>query len=206
MTDAVVLHGKLKGFTLGPAMQACDEMERLFAFAYATGIAPNAKEAAKLAGYSNPEWSRTGKRSNSLASSAARILHRPRVVEAIEEVCRSEFRTLVPLTIAAAKRVLLNDEHKDHVKMVAALLSRLGYGETASVAVNVTGSVAVNHTDEAVEHLRLLKGLGVPHDELLKIFGHAGLPRYERLLAERNRNAPKVIEHIPANEKDHADG
>jgi hypothetical protein len=203
--EAVELHGKLKGFALGPKMQACSERERIFAFAYATGIARTAKDAAGLAGYSDRKVSRTGLRSNVLASMGAQILHRPRVIEAIEEVCRSEFRTLVPLTLGAAKRVLLNEEHPDHCKMIVSLLSRLGYGEKASVDVNVTGEVVVNHTDEAVEHLRLLKSLGVPHDELVKTFGYSGLGRYEQLLAERDGKAPKVIEHIPA-EKEPIDG
>jgi hypothetical protein len=100
MTDQPIeLHGKLRGVPLGPKLQACDERERIFAYVFATGIAGNAADAARLAGYSDPQISRTGKKSNSLRSRAHQILHRPRVIEAVEEICRAEFRTLVPLTI-----------------------------------------------------------------------------------------------------------
>jgi hypothetical protein len=95
----------------------------------------------------------------------------------------------VPLTIGAAKRLLLNTDHPDHQKTVVSLLSRLGYGEKASVDVNVSGEVVVNHTDAAVEDLQRLKSLGVPREQLLETFGYSGLDRYEKLLAERQ---PKV--------------
>jgi hypothetical protein len=152
-TGLVELHGKLKGITLGPKMLACDERERIFAFALGSGIAPSATQAAELAGYcpDNQGKSRTGLRSNSLASKAHQVLHRPRVVEAIEEVCRTQFRNLVPLVISAAKQVLADPKHKDHTKMIVSLLSRLGYGETTAVAVdvNMKGEITVRDTDAA---------------------------------------------------------
>jgi hypothetical protein len=116
MTDAhLEVRGQLAGLTLGPKMMALDERERIFAFALGSGIASNAAEAARLAKYTNdPKVSRTGKRSNSLVSQAHKVLHRPRVIEAIEEVCRHQFRNLVPLVISAARRVLEDPTHKDH--------------------------------------------------------------------------------------------
>jgi phage terminase small subunit len=182
----------LKGLEIGPKLAACSEKERIFAYAYATGIAETAAAAARLAGYSDP-----GPHSNSLRSKAHQVLHRSHVIAAIEEVCRTEFRGLIPLTIAAAKRVLQDPEHDDHVKMIISVLSRLGYGEKASVDVNVSGEVAVSHTDAALDDLRRLKTLGLSRDRLLEIFGYSGLDRYERLLAERDARAPKVIEHRP---------
>jgi phage terminase small subunit len=199
----IALYGKLRGIPLGPKMQACNEQQRIFAFAYATGIAPTAAEAARLAGYSDPERSKSGRQSNSLRSRASQVLHNPKVMEAIEEVCRTEFRGLVPLTIGAAKRLLLNAEHSDHAKTVMGLLSRLGYGEKTSVDVQVSGEVVVNHTDQAVEDLSRLKALGVSREKLIEMFGHSGLPRYEKLLAERQ---PKLIEATATEIKEHADG
>ena len=199
MTDEpIALHGKLASIPLGPKMQACNERERVFAFAYATGIASSAAEAARLAGCSEPVLSRTGKRSNSLRSRASQILHKPRVMEAIEEVCRAEFRGLVPLVIGAAKRLLLNAEHPDHQKTVVSLLSRLGYGEQTQVAVSVSGEITVDHTTAALEDLRRLKALGVAREKLVETFGFSGLDRYERLLLEHDAKQPKVIEHEPA--------
>lgn len=183
----------LKGIELGPKMQACSEKERIFAFAVATGIAESVPDAARLAGYSDP-----GRHSSAIRVAAHELMHRARVVEAIEEVCRTQFRNLVPLVIAAAKRVLEQPEHDDHVKMIISLLSRLGYGEKTAVDVNVTGEVAVSHTDAALDDLRRLKALGFSRERLLEIFGYSGLDRYERLLSERDARAPKVIEHKPA--------
>jgi len=178
----------LQGIELGPKMQACSERERVFAFALGSGICETATEAAKRAG-----WVDNG--NGSITVTAHRVLHRQRVIEAVEEVCRTQFRNLVPLVITAAKRVLENPEHDDHVKMIISLLSRLGYSEKTSVDVNVTGEIAVNHTDAAVEDLRRLKALGVPREKLLEDFGYSGLDQYERLLAERDARAPKIIEH-----------
>jgi phage terminase small subunit len=200
MTDQpIALHGKLAGIPLGPKLQACNERERIFAFAYATGIASSAGEAARLAGYSEgPALSKTGKRSNSLNSRGHQLVHKPRVLEAIEEVCRTEFRNLVPLVIGAAKRLLLNAEHPDHQKTVISLLSRLGYGEKTSVDVNVSGEVTVDHTTAALEDLRRLKALGVAREKLVETFGFSGLDRYECLLLEHDAKQPKVIEPQPA--------
>jgi phage terminase small subunit len=177
----------LKGLAIGPKMQACSEQERIFAYALATGIATTATEAARRAGY-------VDNKNGSIKVTAHHVLHRPRVIEAIEEVCRTEFRGLIPLTIAAAKRVLEDPEHDDHVKMIVSLLSRLGYGEKASVDVNVTGEVVVNHTEAAVDDLRRLKELGVPREKLIEVFGFSGLDRYEAMLSSR----AKVIEHQPS--------
>jgi phage terminase small subunit len=180
----------LKGISLGPKMQACSEQERIFAYALATGIASTATDAARRAGY-------VDNNNGSIKVTAHHVLHRPRVIEAIEEVCRTEFRGLIPLTIAAAKRVLENQEHDDHVKMIVSLLSRLGYGEKASVDVNVSGEVVLSHTDAAVEDLRRLKALGLSREKLIEVFGFSGLGRYEAMLAERDARAPKIIEHKP---------
>jgi phage terminase small subunit len=182
----------LRGLEIGPKLAACSEKERVFAYAYATGIAETAAAAARLAGYSDP-----GPHSNSLRSKAHQVLHRSHVIAAIEEVCRTEFRGLIPLTIAAAKRILQDPEHDDHVKMIISLLSRLGYGEKTAVDVNVTGEIAVDHTTAAVEDLRRLKALGVPREKLIEFFGFSGLDMYEQMLSERDARAPKVIEHKP---------
>lgn len=181
----------LRGIELGPKLQACSEKERIFAFAVATGIAKSAADAARRAGYADNGKTGIGVRAHDL-------MHRQRVIEAIEEVCRTQFRGLVPITIAAAKRILEDPEHDDHVKMIISLLSRLGYGERAAVDVNVTGEIAVNHTDAALDDLRKLKALGLPREKLVEVFGFSGLDRYERMLAEKDARAPKVIEHSPS--------
>jgi hypothetical protein len=194
MTDddtPTVLDGPLRGVVLGPKLAALDKRRQIFAFTYGSGIAQSAREAARLAGYSDPALSATGKPSNSLGSRAHQLLHEPAIIEAIEEVAAREFRNLIPLIIGGAKQILLDPKHRDYAKTVLSLLARLGYAEKTSVDVNVSGEVTVNHTDAAVEDLRRLKELGVSRERLLESFGAIGLDRYERLLAERT---PKLIE------------
>jgi hypothetical protein len=182
----VELRGKLAGIEIGPKLQACSERERIFAFALGSGIAETAADAARLAGYAEPA-----------GQSAYQIGHKQRVVEAVEEVARTQFRNLMPRVIRAAEKVVEDPKHKGHVPLLISLLSKLGYGERTAVDVNVTGEVQVSHTDAAIEDLRRLKALGVPRERLLEVFGFSGLGRYEAMLAERDARAPKVIEHKP---------
>ncbi len=182
----------LKGLEIGPKLAACNDRERIFAYAYATGIAETAAAAARLAGYSDP-----GPHSNSLRSRAHQTLHKPHVMEAIEEIARKEFRAMIPHVISAARKIVQDPKHPDQAKLVSSLLSRLGYGEKASVDVNVSGEVVLNHTDAAVEDLRRLKAIGVPREKLIEFFGFSGLDMYEQMLAERDARVPKVIEHRP---------
>lgn len=179
----IELHGKLAGIEIGPKLAACSERERVFAFALGSGIAPTAAEAARLAGYAD----------SPARQSAYQIVHKQRVVEAIEEVARTQFRNLLPHVIRAAAKIVEDPKHKGHVPLIISLLSKLGYGERTAVDVNVSGEVIVNHTDAALEDLRRLKALGVPREQLIETFGHSGLPRYEAMLASR----AKVIEHMP---------
>ena len=52
-----------------------------------------------------------------------------------------------------------------------------------------------NHDEEAVEHLRVMKRLGVVHDKLIEMFGYSGLSRYQALLeAADGKAVPKLIE------------
>ena len=179
-------------------MQQCNAMEQAFAFCLGSGIAKTATEAARLAGYGEGSklpgvHKRTG----------YNVVHRPRVIAAIEEVCRAQFRGLVPHVIAAAKELITDKKHPDHAKTVISLLSKLGYGDRSQVDVRVSGEVQVNHVDAAVEDLARLKALGVPHEKLIEVFGFSGLERYEQLLLER-KSKMKVIEHVPAGEPDPA--
>ena len=180
----IELRGKLAGIEIGLKLAACSERERVFAFALGSGIARTAAEAAVLAGYSDK---RPGQ-------SAYQIAHKDRVVAAVEQVARTQFRNLVPHVIRAAAKIVEDPKHKGHVPLIISLLSKLGYGERTAVDVNVSGEVVVNHTDAALEDLRRLKSLGVPREQLIETFGHSGLPRYEAMLAQRG---PKLIEHNP---------
>lgn len=165
---------------LGPRMQALPERERKFVWYYLTNEgAPNGAQAARDAGYSDA--------SEGAKVRAHQLLHRERVILALEEVGRKAFRGLLGPAIKATSALINDPKHPDHAKAVASTLSRLGLSERTGVDVNVSGEVQVNHTDQAVNDLRTLIGLGVAREKLVEIFGFSGLSRYERMLEEQNR-------------------
>lgn len=187
MTTIEVADDVLRGVELGDAMQACSVRERRFAYLLGTGICETASDAARQAGYVDND-------NGAIRVRGHQLLHRERVARAIEEVARKEFRALLLPTIAAMRRLLTSPDHPDHARSVATMLSRLGFGEKNVTEVNVSGTVVVNHTDEAIADLRRLKALGVSREKLIETFGHSGLGRYEKMLAALDA---KVIEHQP---------
>lgn len=177
----------LKTIELGPKMQACSEQERLFVWFYVTGD-ENATAAARKAGYVDND-------NGAIRVRAHTLMHRERVLEAIDEVGRKAFRALLAPAVRAQAALIANGKHPDHARTVQSTLSRLGLAERTALDVNVGGEVTVNHTDAAVSDLRILTGLGVSEDKLIEAFGFSGLERYRKMLAEQERRAPKVIEH-----------
>jgi len=173
---------------LGPKMQACSERERKFVWFYVTNEGPpNGAQAARDAGYSDT--------AEAAKVRASQLLHRDRVLAALEEVGKKAFRGLLGPAVKAAAQLIQNEKHVDHSKAVFTTLARLGLGEKSTVDVNVGGELTVNHTDQALNDLRVLVGLGVAEEKLIEIFGFSGLSRYRKMLAEQEARAPKVIEH-----------
>jgi len=175
---------------LGPRMQALSERERKFVWHYLMNEGPpNASQAARDAGYADP-----GGDNATIRVRAHVLMHRDRVLAALEEVGRKSFRGLLGPAVKAAARLIETEKHPDHSKAVFTTLARLGLGEKSSVDVTVNGEVTVNHTDQALTDLRTLLGLGVAREKLIEIFGFSGLSRYEKMLAEQEARSPKLIE------------
>lgn len=174
---------------LGPKMSACSERERKFVWFYVTDDDGNATEAARKAGYADP-----GLESAAIRVRAHALMHRERVLAAIEEVGRKAFRGLFVPAVRATRRLVENERHPDHAKTVSSTLARLGITERTGVDVHVSGEVQHNHTDAALSDLRMLIGMGVPREKLVETFGFSGLSRYEKMLAESDARAPKLIE------------
>lgn len=148
----------------------------------------DAQQAARDAGYAD---------AGGIAAKVrgCELLQRDRVLSALEEVGRKEFRGLLLPAIIAMRELLTKKDHPDHAKAVQTTLSRLGFGERSGVDVNVGGEVTVNHTDTAIEQLRILKELGVSREKLIEMFGFSGLGRYEKMLEGITpRDTIKVIE------------
>ncbi len=176
---------------LGPKMQACSERERKFVWFYITNEGkPNAAQAARDAGYADP-----GGDNATIRVRGHQLMHRDRVLAALEEVGRKAFRGLLGPAVKAAASLIEDPKHFNHSQAVFTTLARLGLGEKSTVDVNVSGEVTVNHTDQALNDLRTLLGLGVAREKLVEIFGFSGLSRYEKMLAEEDARRPKVIEH-----------
>lgn len=168
-------------------MQALAERERKFVWFYLTNDGPpNGAQAARDAGYSD-----AGEACKVRAHS---LLHRERVILALEEVGKKAFRGLLAPAVKAAGVLIRNAKHVDHSKAVFTTLARLGLGEKSTVDVNVSGEVQHNHTDAALADLRTLLSLSVPEEKLIEIFGFSGLSRYRKMLAETDAKAPKMIE------------
>lgn len=176
-------------FELGPKMRLLPEREQKFVWHYLFNEGkPNGAQAARDAGYSDA--------GDGAKVRAHALLHRDRVIDAIEEVGRKAFRGLLLPAIKATAALIDNSAHPDHARTLQSTLSRLGLSERTAVDVNHTGQVSVNHTDDALETLRTLQQLGVPREKLIETFGHSGLSRYEKLLAasEAAKVVPAIIE------------
>lgn len=168
---------------LGPKMSLCTERERRFVCAYLVAEG-NGSEAARMAGYSD--------KADGAKVRAHELLQRTRVLEAIHEIGSKTLAGLLVLAITKLREIASRDGSPDQLKAVLAILNRSGLSEKTTVEVHHTGSVELNHTDAALEALAYMQSLDVPREKLIEQFGHSGLSRYEKMLAERNM---KVIEH-----------
>jgi hypothetical protein len=168
---------------LGPKMQACSPQERRWVWAYLENGCQDASDAARKAGFSDP-----GKHSAAIRVRGHELRHRPRVLEALQEVARTHFSGLVLPAVLAAETMIANGKHPDHAKLVLAVLSAHGLGAQTKVDINVQGQIEhVNRTDAALASLEYMMSLEVPRSKLIETFGHSGLARYERMLSEKLR-------------------
>lgn len=174
----------------GPRVQALRDRERRFVWAYLinsmTEIGANGAQSARDAGYSDA--------AEGAKVRAHHLLHRSDVQDAIQELAARELRGLALPALAALGSILKKPDHPDRQKVALSILSRVGLGEQASVNLNVSGEVNLNHTDAAIDDLRRLRALGVSREKLIETFGFSGLERYERMLASVDA---KLIEAGP---------
>lgn len=179
----------LSGIELGPKMLACTERERRFVVAYLQNGGRDATDAARTAGFIDND---TG----AIRVQAHMLMHRQRVLDALKEVGNKYFQSLLIPSVMAMEKLVSKPDHPDHAKTVFSVLSRLGLTERTGVDVNHTGEVTVNHTDQAVEDLRIMRQMGASREKLLEAFGFSGLPRLEKMLEQAELvRAVKTIEH-----------
>jgi phage terminase small subunit len=157
----------------GPCMQALTPKRRAFVLAYLSNGGEQ-RAAAKAAGYSNgtrdygPERAANGLKPDYGVCDVvgSQLMRDEKVLSAIEECARLQFRGLIAPAIEAAKAMLRAKSHPKHADTVLSILSRLGYGERSEQAV------AVTHTDRrgevVIERIRELAAKhGLDADQLL---------------------------------------
>ena len=162
-----------------------DPRRRVFAWCYVFNGA-NGAAAAREAGYSD--------HLEGCKVRAHGLLQRDDVQEAVKALCTRYLFSLAPKAILRLEELLDNPKHPKHDKAIEMALSRSGHGEKSTVDVNISGSVTLNHTDQALNDLKMLKDMGAGRDMLIETFGFSGLERYERMLADRARLAAPVID------------
>jgi phage terminase small subunit len=161
----------------GPAMAALDDRRRAFVLAMyevPRGFGA-ATAAARMAGFGTAQSSAL-----SMAVKASKLMHDPRVVEALQEEDKRRIKACAPRAIRALEMLVEDPTHKGHERALTEILARVHPIETRHT-VDVVHHL--DHDAEAVAQLRMLKSLGVVQEKLVDIFGFSGLGRYERMLA-----------------------
>lgn len=161
-----------------------DERRRKFAWAYVFNGAQGAA-AARVAGYSDE--------SEGAKVRAHYLLQRDDVQAGIKALTTRYLFSLAPKAVLRLEELLDNPAHPKHDKAIDMALSRSGHGERSTLDVNLKAEIT-NHTDAAVNDLRMLLALGASEEKLIEAFGYSGLERYRKMLAEADARAPKVIE------------
>jgi phage terminase small subunit len=176
------------GTEWGPAMAALpSDRHRAFVLALYSikpGHGAHVK-AAKMAGFGSATSS-----AHSWAVIGSRLSHDEKILAAIHEEDQRRIRSSAPRAIRALQNLVETPDHRDHARAIGMVLDRVHPAEQHHVhEMHVTS----DHTAEAIEELRVLKGLGVSREKLEEMFGYSGLSRYERLLAEKEQQPGKLI-------------
>lgn len=179
---------------IGPACQKLTPRQFRFAVALVYEVPPGAgapEAAATVAGYSTDDRGR-------LCSYARKLAHSPPLVAAVEELLRQRLTLDAPQALDVLRKAMTDQYGKDKVKAAGMLLDRV---LPVKQELKVTAE-AVDHTKDAVSHLRRMKELGVTRDVLVREFGEIGLARWEALLAAQEAAKPidaeyTVIEREP---------
>lgn len=172
---------------MGPAMAECTPAERLFVRVLFDDADPGRKgavmRAAKAAGYSDSS-------NANLSRSGNKLFHRPRVIAAMKEMTSLLIRSDGPAAVQAVREIVKNKTHKDRLKAARSILERIEPVEQRfSGQMNHTITDNRSSDDRGIELYVFLKRLDVPREKLVEAFGLNGLPRIEKIIAERETRA-----------------
>jgi phage terminase small subunit len=186
----------IESIELGEAMEALSPKERLFVAELFQGS--NGAAAARAAGYGAADGSSTNK---TLARIAFRLRSRASVVRAIVEESQRTVKSLGPEAIAGMRQIIGDKKNRDRGKMIRFVLDKIDPAlmlHQHQHQHDVT--LRVDHEAETIKALRWFRDVKVPREVLVEYFGHTGLSRYERMLAEQDQKklTGPVIEASPA--------
>jgi hypothetical protein len=176
-----------------PALKALSsDRRRLFVLNHVFGAdEDNHAEAARKAGYGKPDSSPL-----TMTKMARNLLVDPAIQAAVLEVGRRYLTSLVGKALRTCDEIMSDKtaRNADRLRAAGAILDRT-FGTTSTVQMQVDHfHHDIDHTKAAVDALRYLKGLKVPHEVLVEQFGHSGLARYERALSIEDEKSGKLIE------------
>src|SRR5262245_11038244 len=149
------LVGEINEAELGPAMRALTPKQRRFVLELQRGPAGygSAVRAVRAAGYGTPTSSNTA-----LRVEAHRVLHNPKIQEALREVGGKIIRAEAFQSIQTTAAIARNPRHKDQLKANLALMDRGGFAvETVHrVEVEHDHKHSIRATPEVLERIRQL--------------------------------------------------
>lgn len=136
---------------LGPKMVALhDDRQRLFVWWMANG-APNVAAAARAAGYSNVK--------EGAKVRGCMLMQQPAILEALNECAQKTLRSLAPLAITKAKRILEDAAHPHHGRMIEAIMDRTGHIAETRHTMTVEHSMDVKGLEELARRLAAETGV-----------------------------------------------
>jgi hypothetical protein len=119
-----------------------------------------------------------------LRNAASKALHNQNVQEALREVGGKMIGASAFSAIRQTERIANDPDHRDRLKACLALMDRGGF------AVETHHTVTVEHKsldDQALDALRTMRALKATREQLIDMFGAAGLTRYENMLSEKSK-------------------
>lgn len=182
---------------LSAVMQACSARERIFIETLFDHPERGGRIiAAKAAGYGGENPKRT-----TLSRMATKVLRRPHVLAAMQELTQQYIRALGPLAITVVREVMADKAHKDRLKAARTVFERVDPAQfNMNVDVTHRGTTAAEREETTLQMLQWMRSMEVPRSKLIEYFGYSGLSVYEAKLEIRDRRARGEI--IPPEKED----
>jgi hypothetical protein len=152
--------------SLGPKMLALkDDRQRKFVWWMANG-APSATAAARAAGYSDVK--------EGAKVRGCMLMQTPAILEALHETSGKVMRSLAPFALTRAKKILENDRHPYHGRMIETVLDRAGFSAKTEHTVKVEHRIDTTELEALARRLALENGIAP--ERFIGVNGLGGKP------------------------------